>query len=207
LKNYKLSDDVAFRFSSQDWAEWPLTSDKYASWVHSLHGAADTVNLFMDFETFGEHQWEATGIFSFLESVVPTLLSHPDTTFMTPSETIAAYPHRDEVDVPHILTWADTERDLTAWTGNEMQRTALWHIYALEDRMRTASPALKEAWRRLQTSDHFYYMCTKWFSDGDVHAYFSPYKTPHEAHVAFMNALQDLKLRLMAEAKTALAVV
>ena len=199
LKNYKLSDDIAFRFSSRDWAEFPLTADKYAQWVHALHGAADTVNLFMDFETFGEHQWEDTGIFTFLEDVVPTLLLHPDTSFKTASETIHSYPIRDEVDMPQIVTWADTERDLTAWTGNEMQRTALWHIYALEERMKTASAALVEAWRRLQTSDHFYYMCTKWFSDGDVHAYFSPYHTPHEAHVAYMNALQDLRLRLQLE--------
>lgn len=206
LKNYKLSDDIAFRFSSKDWVEYPLTADKYAQWVHALHGSADTVNLFMDFETFGEHQWEDTGIFTFLESVVPELLQHPDLRFMTPSETIATYPIRAEVDMPQIVTWADTERDLTAWTGNEMQRTALWHIYAIEERMKNASAALVESWRRLQTSDHFYYMCTKWFSDGDVHAYFSPYQTPHEAHVAYMNALTDLRLRLELEEAGRVAV-
>lgn len=199
LKNYKLSDDIAFRFSSRDWAEYPLTAGKFSQWVHALHGSADTVNLFMDFETFGEHQWEDSGIFTFLAGVVPELLTHPDLRFMTPSETIASYPVRDSVDMPSVVTWADTERDLTAWTGNEMQRTALWHVYALEERMKNASDRLKEAWRRLQTSDHFYYMCTKWFSDGDVHAYFSPYRTPHEAHVAYMNALKDLELRLMRE--------
>jgi alpha-amylase len=196
LKNYKLSDDIAFRFSSRDWAEWPLTAEKFAQWVGAVNGSGETVNLFMDFETYGEHQWEETGIFRFLETLVPELLKHPDNDFKTPSEVIAAYPARDEIDVPQILTWADTDRDLTAWTGNAMQRSALAALYELEPAAAAAPRDLSEAWRRLQTSDHFYYMCTKWFADGDVHAYFSPYRTPHEAHTAFMNALGDLRLRL-----------
>lgn len=197
LKNYKLSDDIAFRFSSRAWEEWPLTAEKFGAWVNALHGSAETVNLFMDFETFGEHQWEDTGIFAFLEKLPEELLKHPDTRFMTPSEVIASYPARDEVDVPHVLTWADTDRDLTAWTGNAMQRAAVSDVYALEESvLATGDAALIERWRRLQTSDHFYYMCTKWFADGDVHAYFSPYESPYDAHIAYMNALADLRLRL-----------
>jgi len=196
LKNYKLSDDIAFRFSSHDWAEWPLTAEKYAQWINAVNGNGETVNLFMDFETFGEHQWEETGIFYFLENLVPELLKNPDNDFKTPSEVIAAYPVRDEIDVPHILTWADTDRDLTAWTGNAMQREALRSLYELETAALRAPHSLRDAWRKLQTSDHFYYMCTKWFADGDVHAYFSPYQTPYDAHTSFMNVLGDLRLRL-----------
>ncbi|MEN9561432.1 MAG: hypothetical protein RIQ56_705 [Candidatus Parcubacteria bacterium] len=195
LKNYKLSDDVAFRFSSRDWSEWPLTTDKFGQWVHAAPG--DTVNLFMDYETFGEHQWEHTGIFNFLEHLPREILKNPDIRFKTPSETIAAYDVKDEVDMPHVVTWADTDRDLTAWTGNPMQRAAIDAVYALEEPiLRANDHKLMEDWRKLQTSDHFYYMCTKWFADGDVHAYFSPYESPYDAYIAYMNALSDLKLRL-----------
>jgi alpha-amylase len=197
LKNYKLSDDIAFRFSSRDWEEWPLTADKFAAWTAALRGNAETVNLFMDFETFGEHQWESTGIFRFLEDLPEKVLAYPDMDFKTPSEVIAHYPVRDEIDMPDIVTWADTERDLTAWLGNDLQRNAYDAIHRLEDPvLATGDTHLIERWRKLQTSDHFYYMCTKWFADGDVHAYFSPYDSPYDAYIAYMNALQDLKLRL-----------
>ncbi|MBU6323561.1 MAG: glycoside hydrolase family 57 protein [Patescibacteria group bacterium] len=197
LKNYRLSDDIAFRFSSKSWSEWPLTAEKFASWVRALKGSGETVNLFMDFETFGEHQWEDTGIFAFLEQLPQELLRDADIGFKTPSEVIAAYPVRDEIDVPHVITWADTDRDLTAWTGNAMQQAALADVYALEAPvLASGDEALIERWRKLQTSDHFYYMCTKWFADGDVHAYFSPYESPYDAHIAYMNALADLRLRL-----------
>ncbi len=197
LKNYKLSDDIAFRFSSRAWEEWPLTAEKFASWINALNGNAETVNLFMDFETFGEHQWEDTGIFRFLERLPEELLRNPDNDFKTPSEVIAAYPVRDEIDMPQVVTWADTDRDLTAWTGNPLQKAAIGGVYALGDAvLATGDLALIERWRRLQTSDHFYYMCTKWFSDGDVHAYFSPYTSPYDAYVSYMNALADLRLRL-----------
>lgn len=197
LKNYKLSDDIAFRFGNQGWESWPLSAETYAEWVHSHHGAGQTINLFMDFETFGEHQWEDTGIFAFMRSLPQLLLAHPDTTFRTPSETILAHQAVDQVDVPDILTWADTDRDLTAWTGNDIQRDAISATYALEsDIMKLDDPVVTERWRKLQTSDHFYYMCTKWFQDGDVHAYFSPYQSPYDAYIAFMNALSDLQLRV-----------
>ncbi len=195
LKNYRLSDDVAFRFSSQQWSEWPLTAEKFAQWVGAAEG--DTVNLFMDYETFGEHQWEDTGIFNFLERLPEELAKNPGIDFKTPSEVIASYDPRDEVDMPHVVTWADTDRDLTAWVGNPMQQAAIDNVYALEPAvMRTNDTKLIDDWRRLQTSDHFYYMCTKWFQDGDVHAYFSPYESPYEAYIAYMNALSDFRFRL-----------
>ena len=197
LKNYKLSDDVAFRFSDREWKSFPLDAETYASWIHAHHGDGNTINLFMDYETFGEHQWADTGIFNFMRELPAMLQRHPDTTFKTPTETIASYDAVGELDVPNILTWADTDRDLTAWTGNDIQRDAIAATYALEtDVLASGNEQLIENWRRLQTSDHFYYMCTKWFRDGDVHAYFSPYESPYDAYVAFMNALSDLQLRV-----------
>lgn len=195
LKNYRFSDDVAFRFSSRDWVQWPLTAEKFATWLGEAEG--DTVNLFMDYETFGEHQWEDTGIFEFLEQLPEQVAHNPGMQWNTPSEVAAMFDAREEVDMPHVVTWADTDRDLTAWTGNPMQRAAVEHVYALEDAVHQANDRkILEDWRRLQTSDHFYYMCTKWFADGDVHAYFSPYESPYDAHIAYMNALSDLRLRL-----------
>lgn len=197
LKNYRLSDDVAFRFSNQNWERWPLSAETYASWINSYHGDGHTVNLFMDYETFGEHQWADTGIFDFWNALPEKLLAHPDTSFKTPSETIESYEAVGELDVPDILTWADTDRDLTAWIGNDIQQDAISATYALEsDILATEDQTLTETWRKLQTSDHFYYMCTKYFSDGDVHAYFSPYESPYDAYIAFMNALSDLQLRV-----------
>lgn len=197
LKNYKLSDDIAFRFSNRDWASWPLSAETYANWIHAHHGDGDTINLFMDYETFGEHQWEDTGIFNFMRVLPQMLLQHPDTSFKTPSETVESYSAVGEIDVPHVLTWADTDRDLTAWTGNDIQQDAIRTIYAIEqDVLFTEDDDLIETWRKLQTSDHFYYMCTKWSNDGDVHAYFSPYQSPYDAYVAFMNAVSDLQLRV-----------
>lgn len=197
LKNYKLSDDIAFRFSESARTETPLTAETFANWVSAMNGNAETVNLFMDFETFGEHQWEDTGIFEFLRHLPRHILLHTDNTFLTPSEVVGRFNARDEVDVPHVMTWADTERDLSAWTGNEMQRDALRSIYELEDAIKEiGDEKLLDDWRRLQTSDHFYYMCTKWFADGDVHAYFNPYESPYEAFIAHANAVKDLRLKL-----------
>ncbi len=195
LKNYRLSDDVAFRFSSRDWGEWPLTAEKFGRWLGEAEG--DTVNLFMDYETFGEHQWEDTGIFHFLEKLPEEVGKNPGIKFMTPSEVAHAYDAKGEVDMPHVVTWADTDRDLTAWTGNPMQRAAIEAVYGIESDVLMANDhKILEDWRRLQTSDHFYYMCTKWSNDGDVHSYFSPYESPYDAYIAYMNALSDLKLRV-----------
>ncbi len=197
LKDYKLSDDIAFRFSEKSWTEYPLDAEKFTRWINSINGNGNVVNLFMDYETFGEHQWEDSGIFQFLRALPDAILSHPDNDFVTPSEAIARYEAVGEIDVPHFTSWADSERDLSAWRSNALQEDALEKLYALEkDIYATDDHALITDWQRLTTSDHFYYMCTKWFSDGDVHKYFSPYESPYEAFVAFMNVLQDINIRL-----------
>lgn len=196
LKNYKLSDDIAFRFGNSSWESYPLTADTYTHWL-TESGNATNFNLFMDYETFGEHQWEDTGIFEFLRRLPHEWLKNEDHTFMTVSEVIDAHQPVDRVDMPNTVTWADTERDLTAWLGNKMQHEAISALYELEDQIfRAQDPVLVADWRKLTTSDHFYYMCTKWFNDGDVHAYFSPYETPYEAFINFMNSWHDLKYRL-----------
>ncbi|OGJ84987.1 MAG: alpha-amylase [Candidatus Raymondbacteria bacterium RifOxyA12_full_50_37] len=200
LKNYQLSDDIAFRFSNRGWQEHPLTADKYTKWLHSSNGAGTTINLFMDYETFGEHQWQDTGIFKFLDHLPSQVLSHPDFRFATPGEVSATVAAEGEIDVPDFISWADTERDLSAWTGNAMQKDAMEHIFSLEGAVReTRNPDLIHVWRTLQTSDHFYYMCTKWFSDGDVHKYFNPYGSPYDAYTNYNNAAKDLELSLSRE--------
>ncbi|MCH5277165.1 MAG: glycoside hydrolase family 57 protein [Desulfovibrionaceae bacterium] len=197
LKNYTLSDDIAFRFSNREWAEYPLTADKFAVWVHALNGQADLINLFMDYETFGEHQWEDSGIFNFMRALPDAIMRNPDFRFQTPSEAAASLAPRARLDVPQFMSWADAERDLTAWQGNDMQQDAISALYQCEGKVRDlGDPDLTRAWQRLQTSDHFYYMCTKWFSDGDVHKYFNPYGTPYDAYINFMNILADFRLRL-----------
>jgi alpha-amylase len=197
MKNYRLSDDLAFRFSDRAWSQWPLNSDTYNSWVNDSITDKSIVNLFMDYETFGEHQWKDTGIFDFFESFVGKWLDNPVNTFYTVSEAIDSHDPVGEISMQNTVTWADTERDLTAWTGNSMQREALRYIYDLQTEvMNTNDVNLIGDWRKLQTSDHVYYMCTKWFKDGDVHAYFSPYTSPYDAFLYYMNALRDLRWRL-----------
>jgi len=196
LKNYRLSDDIAFRFSNRSWSQWPLNAHKFAGWVNSANGCGFTVNLFIDYETFGEHQWEDTGIFNFLRHLPDEILKHPDNDFKTPSEVAAAYDSVDVVDVPYTISWADIERDLSAWLGNPMQHNALAELYRLEDTVkRTKDKDIIRDWRKLQTSDHFYYMCTKWFADGDVHKYFNPYDSPYDSYINFMNVLDNLACR------------
>lgn len=196
MKNYKLSDDIAFRFGDSNWAEYPLTADKFTHWLHENH-SADVFNLFMDYETFGEHQWEHTGIFDFLRSLPEMWLKQSNTGFVTITEAAERFEVRDTIDVPQTTTWADTERDLSAWLGNPMQHEAIAMLYEHEnDILGSGDLRLIEDWRRLQTSDHFYYMCTKWFNDGDIHAYFSPYESPYEAFMNFMNACHDIRARL-----------
>lgn len=203
LKNYRLSDDLAFRFSNKAWSAWPLTSDTYSEWTNASITDSPLVNLFMDYETFGEHQWADTGIFDFFEDFVAKWLSNSDNTFYTASEAIDTHEPAGEISMPNTVTWADNERDLTAWLGNDMQKEALKHLYALEDDvMRTNDTQLISDWRMLQTSDHVYYMCTKWFTDGDVHAYFSPYDSPYDAFLYFINAVRDIRWRLHNHHKT-----
>jgi len=197
LKNYRLSDDIAFRFSQESWEGWPLTANKFAQWVHNSNGSADVINLFMDYETFGEHQWADKGIFEFLSHMPEHILQHQDNSFILPSQAAQQFPRRDTVDIPDVLTWADTERDLSAWCDNAMQKESLQLIFAMGPLVKAQNdPQLLEDWRKLTTSDHFYYMCTKWAADGDVHAYFSPYESPYEAYMNFMNAVQDMRWRI-----------
>ncbi len=196
LKHYKLSDDIAFRFSNRGWSEYPLHADRFADWVASNSG--HSVNLFMDYETFGEHQWSDSGIFEFLGSL-PQQLNERGVILRTPSETVSSWGIRttDTLDahVPH--SWADIERDLSAWRGNHLQEAALKGIYDLEQRVKdTGDASLLESWRKLLTSDHFYYLCTKYWNDGDVHKYFSPYDSPYEAYRRYSHVLQDLKLHV-----------
>lgn len=198
MKNYALSDDIAFRFSNRHWAEWPLTADKFGQWVNSVNGNGYVVNLFMDYETLGEHQWEDTGIFDFMRHLPDELLKNPDNDFKTPSEAAKAYRAVGEIDVHHLISWADTERDLSAWLGNPMQSNAIHELYRLEKKVKSiGDKKLIDDWRKLQTSDHFYYMCTKYFSDGDVHKYFNPYDSPYDSYINFMNVLDDMNHRCM----------
>ncbi|RYF29203.1 MAG: alpha-amylase [Chloroflexi bacterium] len=199
LKNYQLSDDIAFRFSDQAWTEWPLKTDKYRTWVaDALAGNNQLVNLFMDYETFGEHQWKDTGIFDFFEDFVASYDNDSEISFATTSEALAIHQPVGELPVAHTTTWADSERDLSAWTGNNLQQEALKYLYAMQnDVLRSGDAGLIADWRKLQTSDHVYYMSTKWLKDGDVHAYFSPYDSPYDAFLYFMNVIRDLRWRVM----------
>jgi alpha-amylase len=196
LKNYALSDDIAFRFSNRGWTQWPLTAEKFAQWISDVNGNGNVVNLFMDYETFGEHQWEDTGIFDFMRHLPEMILRHPDNNFKTPTEVVESYQPVGEVDVQHVISWADIERDLSAWVGNAMQSNAIHELYRLEKKIKkTANEKIISDWRKLQVSDHFYYMCTKYFSDGDVHKYFNPYNSPYDSYINFMNVLGNLQRR------------
>ena len=203
LKNYRLSDDIAFRFSNRDWKEYPLMADKFARWINNVNGNGQVVNLFMDYETFGEHQWEDTGIFDFLSHLPEEVLKHPDNDFLTPSQVIERYEPVGVIDMPHIVSWADTERDLSAWLGNAMQSNALHEVYRMESLIKEAqNEHLMADWRRLQTSDHFYYMCTKYFADGDVHKYFNPYDSPYDSYINYMNVLNNLRRRCVSKSES-----
>ena len=198
LKNYRLSDDIAFRFSNQKWEQWPLNAEKFAQWVSQINGHGDLCNLFMDYETFGEHQWAETGIFEFMRHLPGEIMkSSRENNFLTPSQVIDKFPSAGEIDVPHMTSWADTERDLSAWLGNAMQSNALHELYKLEGALKEKGDAqLLTDWRRITSSDHFYYMCTKYWADGDVHRYFSPYESPYDSYINFMNVLDNIQTRL-----------
>ncbi len=196
LKNYRLSDDIAFRFSNRAWPEWPLTVPKYLNWLDNACLNGPLINLFMDFETFGEHQWQDTGIFTFMNQLIPAWLGQYENQFVTVSEAINLEPPVAEISMPKTVTWADTERDLSAWAGNPMQDSAMQQLYAMKDAvLATKDLAIISDWRKLTTSDHAYSMCTKYWHDGDVHAYFSAYASPYESFMYFMNVLRDLRYR------------
>lgn len=204
LRDFRMSDDIAFRFSDRTWNEYPLTAAKYDRWMAGLSG--DVLPLFMDFETFGEHQWKETGIFEFFEDWVGLYQGDPGrdrrlgqtgARFVTPSQAVEAFPRHETLSAPRVLSWADETRDLAAWQGNELQRDALSRLFALEARVRASgSDSILRDFRRLTTSDHFYYMATSSASDAAVHEYFSPWDSPYEAYMTFIHVVSDLGHRL-----------
>ena len=201
MRSYRLSDDIAFRFSDRAWAEWPLSVERFTEWLSNLPEQDSVVGLFMDFETFGEHQWVDTGILDFLGQFPAAALAEERFVFETPSQVALERSPVGSIDIPGPVSWADAERDLSAWLENSMQTSAHAALYELLDEVkRSAQPHILETWRQLSTSDHFYYMCTKFFSDGDVHKYFSPFASPHDAYITWMNVLGDFRRRL--ETKT-----
>jgi alpha-amylase len=197
MRNFKLSDDISFRFSNTNLADYPLTADKFVRWLEKPNSKGEVVNLFLSYETFGERQPKESGIFDFLESLSVKIANHPDLKFATPSEVIDDLQPISAVSVPYPISWADEERDLTAWLGNGMQKEAFDKLYNLRQQMAkcTDTELIKE-WNYLQGSDHFYYMSTKYFSDGEVHSYFNPFDSPYEAFINYMNVLSDFKIRL-----------
>ncbi len=197
LKNFRLSDDIAFRFSEQSWKDWPLTTAKFVNWLDNVNPEEEVVNLFMDYETFGEHQWKETGIFDFMKELPGLVLSNTNFKFVTPQDLGSRLKPVSAIHVPTPISWADEERDLTAWLGNDLQDEAFDKLYQLEEKVKLSDDEkIQKDWLYLQTSDHFYYMCTKWFSDGDVHSYFNPYGTPYDAFINYMNVLSDFSLRV-----------
>lgn len=197
LKNFRLSDDIAFRFSDRSNPAWPITSEKYAAWLAESAKSDDIINLFMDYETFGEHQSRSTGIFEFMKALPEAILANTALKFRTPSEATQVHQPVAPLHVPFAISWADEERDTSAWIGNELQNEAFHKLYSVEKKvMSSKDPHLIADYRKLQESDHFYYMCTKFFSDGAVHKYFNPYDTPYEAFINYMNVLSDFLIRV-----------
>ena len=197
LKNSGLSDDIAFRFSDRGWSDWPLTGEKYLSWLKASAQNDEIVNLFMDYETFGEHQKAASGIFDFMRALPEIVLNDGEFEFVTPTQATKKHRPVGEIDVPDPISWADEERDVTAWLGNELQNDAFNKLNDQAEKLALLNDeALWSDFGHLQESDHFYYMCTKFFSDGAVHKYFNPYDTPYEAFINYMNVLSDFILRV-----------
>lgn len=197
LRNFVLSDDIAFRFSNRGWSAWPLTADKYASWISKLAPKSELLNIFMDYETFGEHNPKESGIFDFLYHLPGTILKKTPFRFMTPSLIAEKLQPVSAISVPSAISWADEERDTTAWLGNELQIAALDKLYELADLVKKCNEdQMKKDWEYLQSSDHFYYMATKFFSDGTIHRYFNPYETPYDAFMNYMNVLSDFEIRI-----------
>jgi len=195
LRNYSLSDDVGFRFSARQWPGHPLTADKYAQWMSRCEG--HLVNLFMDYETFGEHHWDDTGIFDFLGHFPEEMFKHKNIDFVTVSEAVERYQPVGNIDVPWAISWADEDRDVSTWLGNDMQVACFSELKNIGRKVKEkGDKQLVDTWRRLQTSDHLYYVSTKGMEDGAVHAYFSHYDGPYDGFINYMNILQDLKQKI-----------
>ena len=189
LRNYGVSDEVGYRFTHK-----VITADDFASWLAKITG--ETCNIFIDYETFGEHQWRETGILEFLKSLPDAILKHQQLSFATPGEVAAACPANDEIDVYEYSTisWADLERDSSAWLGNDVQKAAFGAIKNMESLVKkTGDEQFIRIWRNLQTSDHLYFMCNKWLGDGDVHGYFSHYNSVWQAMGNFFAILCDFQ--------------
>jgi len=199
LRNFRLSDDISFRFSNRSWPEYPLRAGKYTNWLKSMDKNEETLNIFMDYETFGEHQKAETGIFDFLKALPGKILKQTDLKFHTPSEVAGLLQPVAPLQVPYPISWADEERDLTAWLGNELQKQAFNKLYELKEKVYSVDdPIIKKDFENLQISDHFYYMSTKFFSDGEVHSYFNPFDSPYDAFINYMNILSDFEIRVNA---------
>lgn len=197
LRNFRISDDISYRFSNRGWSEFPLTAEKFAGWLKKMDKKEETVNLFLDYETFGEHQWMESGIFDFLKALPGIIYKNTNFTFSTPSEIADNLLPISTISVPYPISWADEERDLTAWLGNELQVDAFNRLYSLTDKVnRCQDEKIRKDWIYLQASDHFYFMSTKFFSDGATQAYFNPYETPYEAYINYMNVLSDFSIRV-----------
>jgi len=198
LRNYKLSDDIGYRFSAKWWSEWPLDAEKYAYWLANTPG--DTINIFMDYETFGEHHWDDTGIFWFLDALPNKVLDHQHLEFATPSDVVDEYYDKGELNVSwhETVSWADMERDASAWLGNHMQQVNFAELKRMHDAvLKTDDPEIKRIWRMLQISDQYYYQCTKSLADGDVHNYFSHHGTPYDAGINYHTIISDFKEQVM----------
>ncbi len=197
MRNFQLSDDIAVRFSERRWSQWPLTAEKFLGWFQAMNPKEEVVNLFMDYETFGEHQWEESGIFKFLKAFPQLVIRHSEFTFKTPNELSEVLQPVSGVHIPYPISWADEERDITAWQGNEMQQEAFEKLFSMEEKVRSCEDKeLLHLWRYLQTSDHLYFMNTKWFSDTMVLRSMNPYNSPYDAFINFMNVLSDFMIRV-----------
>jgi len=197
MRNNRLSDDISFRFSNSSWNEYPLTATKLAGWLVDLPKKEEIVNIFLNYETFGEIHKKHTGIFGFLESLPEMILKSKELSFCTPSEAVKVLQPVSAVHVLHPISWADEERDLSAWLGNELQKDAFKHLYELRERVKNCTDSkIQKDWLYLQSNDHLYYMSTKFFSDGEVLKFFNPYSNPYEAFINYMNVLSDFSLRL-----------
>lgn len=201
LRNEALSDDVAVRFSNRSWDGWPLTCDKYLSWLKATDG--EIVNLFMDYKTIGENNKADSGIFDFFRALPDAVLADGEFEFVTPAEAARKHNSADTLSVPDPISWADVENDVSAWLGNELQEDAYNKLFVLNEKLGIVnSEGLWGDFGRLQESDHLYYMCTKFFSDGGVHDSFNPYDTPYEAFINYMNVLSDFTIRVEDGLKT-----
>lgn len=204
LRNFQLSDDIAFRFSDQSWSQWPLNAKKFVGWLKETPDQQEIINLFMDYETFGEHQWATSGIFTFLKELPQQFFKQTGGTFFTPSEAVDKLEPRASLSIPETISWADEEKDLSAWLGNNLQKEAYEALYSLRDQIKKCTDKnILRDWKLLQTSDHFYYMCTKKLADGEVHQYFNPYSSPYLAFINYMNVISDFEIRVKRSLKKA----